>query len=157
MKLVLALAAALVVFSAASVFSERRKLRQSARALGLDAPGVRAAECPGLLMRFAVQPEKGVAWVIAGADAPPVSIPLEELAGCELLDYGDRKRSLGRLLAGEAAANYLGGAKPLAVLRILRRDPGPDAVEYRLTKPTYYEDFRIFAKEVSALVEEYTE
>jgi hypothetical protein len=67
MKIVLVLIAALVVFAAVSVASERRKLRQSAVSLGLD------------------------------------------------------------------------------------------AVEYRLTKSAYYDDFRIFAKKVKALVEEYVE
>ncbi len=157
MKLILAVIAAVVIYAVISVTGDRRKMAKSARSLGLDAPGVRRADCPGLLLCFAVKPEEGVAWVIAGANAAPVSIPLEDLAGCELLDYGERKRSLGRALAGEAAANYLGGEKPLAVLRILRRDPELDAVEYRLAKSTYYEDFRIFAKEVQALVEEYAE
>jgi hypothetical protein len=157
MKLLLVLIAAVLIYAVFSVAADRRKLRQSARALGLDAPGVRRADCPGLLLCFAVKPEEGVAWVIAGVNAAPVSVPLEDLACCELLDYGERKRRLGRALAGEAAANYLGGEKPLAVLRILRRDPELDAVEYRLTKSTYYEDFRIFAKEVQALVEEYAE
>ncbi len=157
MKLILVLLLAVFVFAAVSVTAERRRLRQSARALGLDGPGVRAAECPGLLMRFAVKPEEGTAWVISGGNAPPVSIPLEDVSGCELLDYGERKRSLSRALAGEAVAVYLGGNSPLAVLRILRKDPEQDAVEYRLTKSTYYEDFRIFAKEVEKLLGEYTE
>ena len=104
-----------------------------------------------------MKPEERVVWIINGPNAQPVSFPLEELAGCELLDYGERKRSLGRALAGEAAANYLGGAQPLAVLRILRRDAELDAVEYRLAKSTYYDDFRIFAGKVEKLLAEYLE
>ena len=95
--------------------------------------------------------------MIRDVNASPVQIPLEDLAGCELLDYGERKRSLGRVLAGEAVADYVSGHSPLAVLRILRRSPDRDPIEYRLTKSTYYDDFRIFAKEVKALVEEYAE
>jgi hypothetical protein len=157
MKLLLVVIAALAAFAAAKVAAERRKLRQSAGALGLDAPGVRVIDCENLAIRFAVKPEEGSVYVIHDIDAPPRRIPLEDLAGCELLDFGERKRSLGRVLAGEAAADHLSGHAPLAVLRILRRGPEPDPIEYRLTKPTYYEDFRIFAKKVSALVEEYTE
>ena len=157
MKLVLVLAAALVVFAAVSVSSQRRKLRQSARALGLDAPGVRVIDCGALALRFALKPSEGSVYVIRDVNASPICIPLEDVAGCELLDYGERKRSLGRALAGEAVADYVGGNSPLAVLRILRRDPASDAVEYRIMKSTYYDDFRIFAKEVKALVEEYAE
>ncbi len=157
MKLVLVLIAALLIYAGFTVTADRRRLQQSARALGLDAPGVRVVDCEGLSLRFAVKPEEGVVWIVNGPNAQPVSLALEELAGCELLDYGDRKRSLGRVLAGEAAANYLSGAKPLAVLRILRRGPEPDAVEYRLAKSTYYDDFRIFAKEVEKLLAEYLE
>lgn len=155
MRLLLVAAAALVIFAAVSVYSQRRKLRQSARALGLDAPGVRVIDCGALALRFALKPAEGSVYVIRDVNASPIRIPLEDVAGCELLDYGERKRSLGRALAGEAVADYLGGNSPLAVLRILRKDPEQDAVEYRLTKSTYYDDFRIFAKEVQALVEEY--
>lgn len=157
MKLLLVLIAAVLIYAVFSVAADRRKLRQSARALGLDAPGVRVVDCEGLSLRFAVKPEEGVVWIVNGPNAQPVSLALEELAGCELLDYGDRKRSLGRVLAGEAAANYLSGAKPLAVLRILRCGPEPDAVEYRLTKSAYYEDFRSFAGKVGKLLAEYSE
>ena len=155
MRLLLVAAAALVIFAAVSVYSQRRKLRQSARALGLDAPGVRVIDCGALALRFALKPAEGSVYVIRDVNASPIRIPLEDVSGCELLDYGERKRSLGRALAGEAVADYLGGNSPLAVLRILRKDPEQDAVEYRLTKSTYYDDFRIFAKEVKALVEEY--
>ena len=157
MKIVLVLIAAVVVFAAVSVASERRKLRQSAVSLGLDAPGVRVIDCEALSLRFALKPEEGRAYVIRDVNAPPIRIPLEDLAGCELLDYGERKRSLGRVLAGEAVADYVSGHAPLAVLRILRRDPELDAVEYRLTKSTYYDDFRIFAREVEKLLAEYLE
>ncbi|MBR3557092.1 MAG: hypothetical protein IKN89_14395 [Oscillospiraceae bacterium] len=157
MKIILVVIAAVLIYAVFTVAADRRKLKQSARALGLDAPGVRAVDCEGLSLRFAVKPEEGAAYVIRDVNASPVRIPLEDLAGCELLDYGERKRTLGRALAGEAAADYLSGHSPLAVLRILRRDPALDAVEYRLTRSTYYDDFRIFAKEVKALVEEYAE
>ena len=149
--------AALVIFAAVSVSSQRRKLRQSALSLGLDAPGVRVIDCGALALRFALKPEEGSIYVIRDIDASPIRIPLEDVAGCELLDYGERKRSLGRALAGEAVADYVSGNSPLAVLRILRKSPESDAVEYRLTRSTYYDDFRIFAKEVKALVEEYAE
>ena len=157
MKIVLVLVAALMVFAAVSVSADRRKLRQSAKALGLDAPGVRVIDCGALALRFALKPEEGCVYVIRDLGASPIRIPLEDVAGCEFLEYGERKRSLGRALAGEAVANYMSGHSPLAVLRILRKDPEQDAVEYRLTKSTYYDDFRIFAKEVKALVEEYAE
>ena len=157
MKIVLVLVAALMVFAAVSVSADRRKLRQSAVSLGLDAPGVRVIDCGALALRFALKPAEGSVYVIRDLSASPIRIPLEDVSGCELLDYGERKRSLSRALAGEAVADYLGGNSPLAVLRILRKDPEQDAVEYRLTKSTYYDDFRIFAKEVKALVEEYVE
>ena len=157
MKIVLVLAAALVVFAAASVSSQRRKLRQSARALGLDAPGVRVIDCGALALRFALKPSEGKVYVIRDVNASPICIPLEDVSGCEFLDYGERKRSLGRALAGEAVADYVGGNSPLAVLRILRRDPASDAVEYRLTKSMYYDDFCIFAAEVEKLLAEYLE
>ena len=156
MKLLLVLAAALVLFAAVKVAGERRKLRQSARALGLDAPGVRVVDCEALSLRFALKPEDGSVYVIRDVNASPICIPLEDVAGCELLDYGERKRSLGRALAGEAVADYMSGHSPLAVLRILRRGPGSDAAEYRLTKSAYLEDFRIFAAEVEKLLAEYT-
>ena len=157
MRIVLILILAAFALTAVSVAFDRQRMKQCARALGLDAPGVRVIDCIGPMFRFAVKPEERVAWVLSGVNAPPVSIPLEDLAGCELLDYGERKRTLGRALAGEAAADYLSGRSPLAVLRILRRSPDSPPAEFRLAKSTYYEDFRIFAKEVKALVEEYAE
>ena len=157
MRIVLILILAAFALTAVSVAFDRQRMKQCARALGLDAPGVRVIDCMGPMFRFAVKPEERVAWVLSGVNAPPVRVPLGDIAGCELLDYGERKRTLGRALAGEAAADYLSGRSPLAVLRILRRDPDRDAVEYRLTKSTYYEDFRIFAAEVEKLLADYTE
>ena len=157
MRIILVLILAGVVAAAVSVFMDKRKMKEKARALGLDAPDVRVIDCQGPMFRFAVKPEERTAYVISGVNAVPVTIPLEDIAGCEFIDGGDRRFNLGSALVGEAAANYLGGAQPLAVLRILRRDPELDAVEYRLTKSTYYEDFRRFAKEVEKLLAEYLE
>ena len=44
MKLLLVVIAAFAAFAAARVAAERRKLRQSARSLGLDAPAVRVID-----------------------------------------------------------------------------------------------------------------
>ena len=156
MRIVLILILAAFALTAVSVAFDRQRMKQCARALGLDAPGVRVIDCMGPMFRFAVKPEERVAWVLSGVNAPPVRIPLEDLAGCELLDYGERKRTLGRALAGEAAAGALSGRASASVLRILRKDPDAAPAEFRLTKSTYQADFRIFAREVSELIGEYT-
>ncbi len=157
MKIVLVIILAVVAAAAVSVYADKRKMKQSARSLGLDAPGVRVIDCEGPMFRFAVKPEEGIVWVLSGPGAAPVSIPLEELAGCEFVDGGDKPFDLGTALVGSAAASALSGRKGGSVLRILRRDPDRPPAEYRLTRPTYREDFRRFARDVSALIEEYTE
>ena len=154
MKLVIVLILGALAAAAVSVAFDRRRMRENAKALGLDAPGVRVIDCPGPMFRFAVKPEEGIAWVISGLKVPPVSIPLEDIAGCEFLDGGRRPYGLGGALVGEAAASALSGKGQPGVLRILRKDPEQKAVEFRLDRPSYSEDFRIFAKEVSALLEE---
>lgn len=157
MKLVLIAFLALAVAAAVSVTLDRQKLRRSAGALGLDAPGVRSVDCQGPMLRFAVKPEEGIAYVINDVNAPPVSIPLADIDGCEYVDYGERRRGLGRALAGDLVADRIGGQVPLAVLRIRLKDPERDAAEYRLTRTTYREDFRIFAGKVEKLLAEYAE
>ena len=157
MKLVIVLILGALAVAAVSVAFDRRRMRERTKALGLDAPNVRVIDCPGPMFRFAVKPEEGIAWVICGVKVPPVSIPLEDIAGCEFLDGGRRPYGLGGALVGEAAASALGGKNGGSVLRILRKDPENKPVEYRLDRSTYYEDFRIFAREVKALLEEFAE
>ena len=157
MRIVLVLVLAGVVAAAFSVFKDRRKMKEKARALGLDAPGVRIVDCEGPMLRFAVKPEERTAYLICGVNAAPVTVPLEDIAGCEFIDGGERRSGIGSALVGAAAADALSGKTQWSVLRILRKDPEEDAVEYRLTTPTYREDFRIFAKQVSELIEEFRE
>ena len=90
MKIVLVSILAVVAAAAVSVYADKRKMKQSARSLGLDAPGVRVIDCEGPMFRFAVKPEEGIAWVLSGPGAAPVSIPLEELAGLirEVEEFG---------------------------------------------------------------------
>ena len=156
MKIVLVLILAAFALAAVSVAFDKHRMKQSAKALGLDAPGVRVIDCPGPMFRFAVKPEEGVAWVLCGVKASPVSLPLADIAGCEFVDGGRRPYGLGGALVGEAAAaafNKTGGS----VLRILLKDPDQKTVEYRLDRSSYYEDFRIFARDVEALLEEFAE
>lgn len=157
MKIVLLLVLAAFAFAAVSVAFDKHRMKQSAKALGLDAPGVRVIDCPGPMFRFAVKPEEGIAWVLSGVKASPVSLPLAEIAGCEFIDGGRRPYGIGGTLVGEAAADALSGRTRGSVLRILRKDPDQKAVEYRLDRSSYYEDFRIFAREVKALLEEFAE
>ena len=157
MRIILVLILAGVVAAAVSVFMDKRKMKEKARALGLDAPDVRMIDCPGPMFRFAVKPEERTAYVISGVNAAPVSIPLEDIAGCEFIDGGDRRFNLGSALMGEAAASALSGKGQPGVLRILRKAPDSAPAEFRLLKATYSEDFRIFAKQVSELIEEFKE
>ena len=157
MKIVLVLILAAFAFAAVSVAFDKHRMKQSTKALGLDAPGVRVIDCPGPMFRFAVKPEEGIAWVLCGVKASPVSLPLADIAGCEFVDGGRRPYGLGGALVGEAAAAAFSGKNGGSVLRILPRDPEQKAVEYRLDRSSYYEDFRIFAREVEALLEEFAE
>ena len=157
MRILLVLIAAAVILAAVSVGFDRRRMAQSARALGLDAPGVRTADCPGPMFRFAVKPEAGMAYLFFGAKTAPLGIPLADIAGCEFIDGGSRPQGMGGFLVGEAAADALSGRSRGSVLRILRRSPDSPPAEFRLVKSTYHEDFRIFAREVEKLLAEYTE
>ncbi len=157
MRLVLVLLLAAAAAAAVSVFADRRRMKNHARALGLDSPGVRVVDCPGPMLRFAVKPEEGTAWVVNDIKGSPTCIPLEDIAGCEFLEGGSRSAGLAGMLVGEAAAGALRGQAGGSVLRILRKDPDLPAVEYRLRKPTYQEDFRMFAGEVAKLIGEYAQ
>ena len=157
MRIVLILILAAFALTAVSVAFDRQRMKQSARALGLDAPGVRVIDCMGPMFRFAVKPEERVAWMICGGKASPASLPLADIAGCEFIDGGRRSQGIGGALMGEAAAVALSGRGQGSVLRILRKDPEGKPVEYHLDRSTYYEDFRIFAKQVEELIEELAE
>ena len=156
MRIVLILILAAFALTAVSVAFDRQRMKQCARALGLDAPGVRVIDCIGPMFRFAVKPEERVAWVLSGVNAPPVRVPLGDIAGCEFLEGGEGRPGIGSALVGEAAAGALSVRASASVLRILRKDPDAAPAEFRLTKPTYQADFRIFAREVSELIGEYT-
>ena len=157
MRVVLVLILGLGAISAVTVFADKRRLNSSAKALGLDAPGVRVIDCPGPMLRFAVKTEEGSVYVVNDIKASPIRLRLEDIAGCEFADGGNRSLGLGGALFGEAAAGVLSGKARGSVLRILMKDPEHRPVEYRLSRSTYQEDFRIFAKEVEALLEEYAE
>ena len=157
MWIIIVIVLALIAAAALSLWNDKRKMQANYRELGLDAPGARVVDCAGPMFRFAVKPEEGIAWVVSGLKVPPVSIPLADIAGCEFLDGGRRPYGLGGALVGEAAASALGGKNGGSVLRILRKDPDSAPVEYRLDRSTYYEDFRLFAKEVKELIEEFAE
>lgn len=157
MRIVLVLILGAVALAAFSVFNDKRRLAGSAKALGLDAPGVRLIDCPGPMLRFALKPEEGVVYVVNDLKASPVRLRLEDIAGCEFTDGGEKGFGLGSALVGEAAASALSGRNGGSVLRILLKDADRRPVEYRLTRSTYQEDFRIFAREVRALLEEFGE
>ena len=152
---------ALIAAAAFTVFRDRRRQQRTARALGLDEPGVRVVDCEGPMFRFAVKWDEGNAYAVNDIGQAPIRIPLTEIAGCEFSDGGDRSRgvgaSVGRFLVGGAAVDAMDEGLRGTVLRIYRKDPGSRTVEFRLKRSTYLEDFRRFAKEVTALVEEITE
>ena len=157
MRVVLVLILGVAALAAFGVFNDRRRLRENTRALGLDAPNVRLIDCPGPMLRFALKPEEGEVCVVYDLRAAPVRLRLEDIAGCEFVDGGGKGNGLGGALFGEAAASALSGGSGGSVLRILLKDPERKPVEYRLSRSTYQEDFRIFAREVKALLEEYRE
>ena len=161
MVIAAALFLALALGAAAGFFLDRRRQEQTAKALGLYEEGVRLVDCEGPMFRFAVKWEEGCAYAVTDVKAAPVRIPLEDIAGCEFSDGGTKAQgvgaSVGRFIVGGAVADAMDEGLRGTALRIYRKEPGSRAVEYRLRRSTYLEDFRRFAKEVSALVEEITE
>ena len=158
MLIVLALFLVLAAAAAIGFFRDRQRQQRTAKALGLDEPGVRVVDCEGPMFRFAVKWEEGVAYAVTDVNAAPIRIPLKDIAGCEYSGGGGRSesvgRAVGRFVVGGAVADAMDGSLRGTALRIYTKDRERCTAEYRLRRSTYLEDFRRFAREVSALVEE---
>ena len=149
---------AVAAVAAIGFFRDKRRQERTAKALGLDGPNVRVVDCEGPMFRFAVKWDEGVAYAVNDVNASPIRIPLEEIAGCEFTGGGGGSegigRAVGRFVVGGAVADAMDGSLRGTSLRIYTKERERSMVEYRLRRSTYLPDFRRFAKEVSALVEE---
>ena len=158
MLIVLVLFLAVAAVAVIGFFRDKRRQERTAKALGLDGPNVRVVDCEGPMFRFAVKWEEKVAYAVNDVNAPPIRIPLEEIADCEFTGGGGGSegigRAVGRFVVGGAVADAMDGSLRGTSLRIYTKERERSMVEYRLRRSTYLPDFRRFAKEVSALVEE---
>ena len=156
MRIVLIFIIAVAAAAAFSLYNDSRRMKAISGELGLDAPDARVVDCAGPMFRFAVRPDEGIAYVVNNIRMRPIRIPLSAVTGCEFIDRADRSSGIGQALVGGAVMDALEGGSKGSVLRILLDEPDRPSVEYRLSKSTYAEDFRVFAKEVSALIDELT-
>ena len=154
MKIILVFILAVVAAAGVSLFNDSRRMRANSEELGLDALDAQVVDCSGPMLRFAVKWDEGNAYAVNDIRLRPIRIPLGAITGCEFVGGDDRSSGIGQALVGGAVMSALEGGRKGSVLRILLSDPDRPQVEFRLTKPSYAEDFRIFAREVSALVDE---
>ena len=111
MLIVLVLFLAVAAVAALGFFRDKRRQERTAKALGLDGPGVRVVDCEGPMFRFAVKWDEGVAYAVTDVNASPIRIPLEEIAGCEFTGGGGGSesigRAVGRFVVGGAVADAM--------------------------------------------------